>query len=68
MYSRSAKGGEKGDPNRNPWLAKMYNVMLTKKLISFQDLKYTGLRRPDLPQISDKLYYIMLYRVHLEPD
>jgi hypothetical protein len=21
--SRSAKGGEKGDPNRNPWLAKM---------------------------------------------
>ena len=24
MYSRSAKGGEKGDPNRNPWLAKMH--------------------------------------------
>ena len=23
MYSRSAKGGEKGDMNRNPWLAKM---------------------------------------------
>jgi hypothetical protein len=23
MYSRSAKGGEKGDPNRNSWLAKM---------------------------------------------
>jgi hypothetical protein len=23
MYSRSAKGGEKRDPNRNPWLAKM---------------------------------------------
>ena len=23
MYSRSAKGGEKGDPNHNPWLAKM---------------------------------------------
>jgi hypothetical protein len=23
MYARSAKGGEKGDPNRNPWLAKM---------------------------------------------
>ena len=23
IYSRSAKGGEKGDPNRNPWLAKM---------------------------------------------
>jgi hypothetical protein len=22
IYSRSAKGGEKGDPNRNPWLAK----------------------------------------------
>jgi hypothetical protein len=23
MYSRSAKGREKGDPNRNPWLDKM---------------------------------------------
>jgi len=23
MYSRSAKGGEEEDPNRNPWLAKM---------------------------------------------
>jgi hypothetical protein len=28
MYSRSAKGGEKGDPNRNPWLAKMNVRML----------------------------------------
>jgi hypothetical protein len=27
MYSRSAKGGEKGDPNRNPWLAKMVVVI-----------------------------------------
>ena len=27
MYSRSAKGGEKGDPNRNPWLAKMWSCM-----------------------------------------
>jgi hypothetical protein len=27
MYSRSAKGGEKGDPNRNPWLAKMWFSM-----------------------------------------
>ena len=27
MYSRSAKGGEKGDPNRNPWLAKMQSTM-----------------------------------------
>jgi hypothetical protein len=27
MYSRSAKGGEKGDPNRNPWLAKMVKFM-----------------------------------------
>jgi hypothetical protein len=24
MYSRSANGVEKGDPNRNPWLAKMH--------------------------------------------
>ena len=31
MYSRSAKGGQKGDPNRNPWLAKMgVNVHETK--------------------------------------
>ena len=30
MYSRSAKGGEKGDPNRNPWLAKMrINIIIT---------------------------------------
>jgi hypothetical protein len=28
MYSRSAKGGEKGDPNRNPWLAKMWQGVL----------------------------------------
>jgi hypothetical protein len=28
MYSRSAKGGEKGDPNRNPWLAKMYTTLI----------------------------------------
>ena len=27
MYSRSAKGGEKGDPKRNPWLAKMIQHM-----------------------------------------
>jgi hypothetical protein len=26
IYSRSAKGGEKEDPNRNPWLAKMLNL------------------------------------------
>jgi hypothetical protein len=31
MYSRSAKGGEKGDPNRNPWLAKMSNTDSTRK-------------------------------------
>jgi hypothetical protein len=28
MYSRSAKGGEKGDPNRNPWLAKMGFILI----------------------------------------
>ena len=28
MYSRSAKGGEKGDPNRNPWLAKMAGTLI----------------------------------------
>jgi hypothetical protein len=31
MYSRSAKGGEKGDPNRNPWLAKMQGQTHTNK-------------------------------------
>ena len=30
MYSRSAKGGEKGHPNRNPWLAKMTSVQIGK--------------------------------------
>jgi hypothetical protein len=33
MYSRSAKGGEKGNPNRNPWLAKMALHMITRYLI-----------------------------------
>jgi hypothetical protein len=33
MYSRSAKGGEKGDPNRNPWLAKMTMYMLDSTTI-----------------------------------
>jgi hypothetical protein len=37
MYSRSAKGGEKGDPNRNPWLAKMVLQVLvpTKRMFTF---------------------------------
>jgi len=30
MYSRSAKGEEKGDPNRNPWLAKMGRLLIWK--------------------------------------
>jgi hypothetical protein len=29
LYSRSAKGGEKGDTNRNPWLAKMGQILLS---------------------------------------
>ena len=29
MYSRSAKGVEKGHPNRNPWLAKIVYPTLT---------------------------------------
>jgi hypothetical protein len=32
MYSRSAKGGEKGDLNRNPWLAKMVKNIPPKKI------------------------------------
>jgi len=31
IYSRSAKGGEKGDPNRNPWLAKMISILVLQK-------------------------------------
>ena len=33
MYSRSTKGGGKGDPNRNPWLAKMRVDIQTNKLV-----------------------------------
>ena len=36
MYSRSAKGGEKGDPSRNPWLAKMGTVKRKKNKIKPQ--------------------------------
>jgi hypothetical protein len=32
MYSRSAKGGEKGDPNRNPWLTKMIYTNTTQNM------------------------------------
>ena len=35
MYSRSAKGGEKGDPNCNPWLAKMKRIMLIFFVLSY---------------------------------
>jgi hypothetical protein len=35
MYSRSAKGGEKGDPNRNPWLAKMVLLRKLRKHMNF---------------------------------
>ena len=49
MYSRSAKGGGKGDPNRNPWLAKMVNhlpvifvfyldIYLSKKTVAVHKL------------------------------
>jgi hypothetical protein len=44
MYSRSAKGGEKGDPNRNPWLAKMDQqkqlLFLISKKIFFSETAY----------------------------
>jgi hypothetical protein len=36
FYSRSAKGGEKGGPNRNPWLAKMVLWLLC--FMSFPEL------------------------------
>jgi hypothetical protein len=39
MYSRSAKGGEKGDPNSNPWLAKMdkYMQVVVTRLYGYMD-------------------------------
>ena len=41
MYSRSAKGVEKGDPNRNPWLAKMLYHMYATTRYNFMRLKAT---------------------------
>jgi len=46
MYSRSAKGGEKGDPNRNPWLAKMevniccYESDVTRNNFLYSNVKF----------------------------
>ena len=40
MYSRSAKGGEKGDPNRNPWLAKMSFSVLFEISFFYLKLKF----------------------------
>ena len=37
MYSRSAMGGEKGNPNRNPWLAKMNVIMLSASWYLYTD-------------------------------
>ena len=39
MYSRSAKGGEKGDPNRNPWLAKMPGDLMTQEILQTRNQK-----------------------------
>jgi hypothetical protein len=39
IYSRSAKGGEKGDPNRNPWLAKMF-IHMTIEIFKEWLVKY----------------------------
>ena len=38
MYSWSAKGGEKGDPNRNPWLAKMPATWLLIKTLMWDTI------------------------------
>jgi hypothetical protein len=44
MYSRSAKGGEKGDPNRNPWLAKMCVQGLQEKFYKAEQDYFLGPR------------------------
>ena len=44
MYSRSAKGGKKRDPNRNPWLAKM--VFIIQKCFDYMSTcKMAGVLR-----------------------
>ena len=63
MYSRSAKGGEKGDPNRNPWLAKMagtligqYNLILSY-LIHIYNQGPTG----GIYIYNMSIYYLQLF-------
>jgi hypothetical protein len=41
-------GGEKGDPNRNPWLAKMPLMLPTK----FQFIRESGFRAEDFLEIN----------------
>jgi hypothetical protein len=46
MYSRSAKGGEKENPNRNPWLAKMLedilHFIITESMVLFIEYEKTS--------------------------
>ena len=54
MYSRSAKGGEKGDPNRNPWLAKMGQIMISAK-------KSNGVKN-----VTNNMYKIQIIFVEID--
>jgi len=53
MYSRSAKGGEKGGPNRNPWLAKMPSVI--------HSIWFFYSNKPQHPKIIQNLSFILFY-------
>ena len=63
MYSRSAKGGEKGDPNRNPWLAKMRNDRLNEFVMLiyiYNKCMRSCNERTTLHCVESYLYYIIL--------
>ena len=56
MYSRSTKGVEKGDPNRNPWLAKMGFVTQSSKLIMLENHKFFNMLKEKFTKILFHLH------------
>jgi hypothetical protein len=64
MYSRSTKGGEKGDPNHNPWLAKMIHTgTWLSKLFEYFIFKFC--RESSMCRIEDNLLYAVYKNVVL---